>query len=58
VVQPEGLESREGGTLPWVVQTEGNERLLVGIVARIMNCEIKCIMYGFGPECLCIYVLG
>jgi hypothetical protein len=35
VVQPKGLRCREGGTLPWVVQVEGNERLLVGIVAGI-----------------------
>ena len=45
VVQPDGIQSREGGTLPWVLQTEGNDRLLVGIVATIINCEI--IMYDF-----------
>jgi hypothetical protein len=39
VVQPEGLWCREGGTLPWVVQVEGNERLLVGIVAGVVNLQ-------------------
>jgi hypothetical protein len=43
------------------VKNDGNERLLVGIDARIINCKI--IMYGFGAgipmyvcfgmECLC-----
>jgi hypothetical protein len=28
---------KEGGTLPWVVQVEGNERLLVGIVVGVVN---------------------
>jgi hypothetical protein len=39
VVQPEGLRCREGGTLPWVVWVEGNEKLLVGIVARLMELQ-------------------
>jgi hypothetical protein len=39
VVHPEGLWCREGGTLPWVVQVEGNERLLVGIVAGVVNLQ-------------------
>jgi hypothetical protein len=34
-VKPEGLQCREGGTLPWVVQNKGNKRLLVGIEARV-----------------------
>jgi hypothetical protein len=37
VVQLEGLLCREGGTLPWVVQVEGNDILLVGIVVGIDN---------------------
>jgi hypothetical protein len=39
VVQPEGLWCGEGDTFIWVVKTKGNERLLVGIATRIMNCE-------------------
>jgi hypothetical protein len=35
VIQLEGLWCKEGGTLPWVVQVEGIERLLVGIVVGI-----------------------
>jgi hypothetical protein len=56
VVYPGGLHSREGGTLPWVVQTKGNERLLVGNIARIINWEI--IRYGLGSKYLCVHVLG
>jgi hypothetical protein len=29
------LQCREGGTLPWVVQVEGNESMLVGIIVGI-----------------------
>jgi hypothetical protein len=53
VVQLELLWCREGGTLPWVVQAEGNERLQVGILQELLKCET--IMYGFGIECLCVY---
>jgi hypothetical protein len=35
----EGLWCREGGTLPWVVQVEGNERLLVGIVVGVIKLQ-------------------
>jgi hypothetical protein len=56
VVYPGRLHSREGGTLPSVVQTKGNERLLVGNIARIINWEI--IRYILGPKYLCVHVLG
>jgi hypothetical protein len=35
VAQPKGLWCREGGTLPWVVKVEGNERKMVGNVVGI-----------------------
>jgi hypothetical protein len=35
VIQHEGLRCREGGTLPCIVQTEGNERFLFRIVVRV-----------------------
>jgi hypothetical protein len=37
VRQLEGLWCREGGTLPWVVQVEGNESLLVGIIVGVLK---------------------
>jgi hypothetical protein len=56
VVQPEGLQSGGGGTLAWVMQTEENEILLVGIPPRIINFGL--VMYDLGPERLCVHVLG
>jgi len=38
-VQPEGFLCREEDTLAWVVQVEGNERLLVGIVVGVVNLQ-------------------
>jgi hypothetical protein len=51
-----GTAEQRRGTLPWVVRTEGKERLLVGTVARIINCKI--LMYGFWakvPMYLCFF---
>jgi hypothetical protein len=39
LVQPEELWCNEGGKIYWVVQVEGNERLLVGIAARVVNLQ-------------------
>jgi len=33
----EGLRCREGNIIPWVMQDEGNEILLVGITARVIK---------------------
>jgi hypothetical protein len=38
-VQPEELWCSEGGKISCVVRVEGNERLLVGIVARVVNLQ-------------------
>jgi hypothetical protein len=44
VGQPEGLQSREGGTLPWVVHAEGDESVF-GIVVGVwyIGLAIVCI---------------
>jgi hypothetical protein len=39
VVQPKVLQCNEGGTLPWVVQVAGNERLMIGIVVGVVNLQ-------------------
>jgi hypothetical protein len=44
VVQPKGLWCREGATFPWAVQVVGNERLTVGIVARVKHAKVLSIM--------------
>jgi hypothetical protein len=52
VGQPEGLWCREGGTLPWVVQVEGNERLLVGIGMGVWYLGLDTIFVVVRPSWL------
>jgi hypothetical protein len=46
VGQTKGLHNREGGTLPWVMQTEGDDSV-VGISTGVwyLRLAIVCINY-------------
>jgi hypothetical protein len=37
VEKHEGLWCREEGTLPWIIQVEEKDKLLVEIVSRVVN---------------------
>jgi hypothetical protein len=47
---PKGPWRREGDTLPWFVQDNGNENLLAGIVAGIWYLRLETFVQTFRPS--------